>query len=55
MSAPTQITALRQRFLEIVRRHIDVNDVFSSDDEFVRDVFKRYEHGRRQPLIDPNE
>jgi len=50
------VQALRQRLLEILRRHIDPEtDVTLSDDDLVKQVMERYEYWRRQPVIDPNE
>jgi hypothetical protein len=45
----------RERFLEIMRRHIRPLDAALTDDEFVRAVFRRYDAAREAPLIDPNE
>lgn len=47
--------AQRQRFMEIMRRHVLARDVDLSDEAFVRTVFKRWELDRSAPLIDPNE
>jgi hypothetical protein len=45
----------RDRFLRIMARHVRAEDSGLSDDAFFRAVTKRYEAGRTQPLIDPNE
>jgi len=34
--------SLRQRFLELMRRHIEDADTLKTDDEFVRAVVNRY-------------
>ena len=49
------MTPAQTRFHEIMRRHIERDDVHLSGDEMVRAVMRRYERARQQPLIDPNE
>jgi hypothetical protein len=46
---------LRERLLDILRRHIRLDDSQVSDDDFVRRVMRRYEAARGDYLIDPNE
>ena len=53
LDAPT--LALRQRLLEILKRHLRAEDAVLSDDAFIRQVMARYHKEREQPLIDPNE
>jgi hypothetical protein len=45
----------RARLLDVLRRHVRVEDIALSDDDFVRTVFKRYAVEREWPLLDPNE
>lgn len=54
-SAHVPMTAAQLRFLEIMRRHVETDDVHLSDDELVRAVMRRYEKARQDYLIDPNE
>ena len=46
---------LRTKLIRILGRHIRDADVVLTDDEFVRQVFIRYEIERARPLIDVNE
>jgi len=50
-----QLFDQRQRYTEIMRRHVHADDEGKSDIDFVRDVYARYAHWREVPLIDPNE
>lgn len=45
----------QKRFFEIMRRHVDPDDVHLSDDAIVRAVMERYEAARRQYIIGPSE
>jgi hypothetical protein len=45
----------RQRLDKIIGRHVRDEDDALTDDAFVRAVMARYEAGRRDLLIDPNE
>jgi hypothetical protein len=45
----------RERYREIMRRHVRAEDIGRDDDNFVDAVYARYAHERGVPLIDPNE
>jgi hypothetical protein len=45
----------RERYREIMRRHVRAEDAGRDDDNFVDSVYARYAHERGVPLIDPNE
>jgi hypothetical protein len=51
----SDIFVQRQRFNEIMRRHVRADDANLSDDELARTVLNRYLKDRGLPLIDPNE
>ncbi len=46
---------LKLRLHRILDRFIDLTDLLKTDDEFIHAVLARYEHHRKQPLIDPAE
>ena len=45
----------RKRLAEILRRHVEADDVSLSDDALVRAVMARYEKARQSYLVDPAE
>ena len=45
----------RERYREIMRRHVRGEDESLNDTDFVDQVYKRYAYERQVPLIDPNE
>ena len=49
------MSELRDRLIRVLGRHVREEDTEKSDDDFVRELFKRYEYWRSQPLIDPAE
>lgn len=49
------MTDQQQRFYEIMRRHVRLEDDILTDEQFVRVVLSRWELDRKVPLIDPNE
>ena len=49
------ITELREKLLRILGRHIRDADVVLTEDEFVRQVYMRYEAERAYVPIDPSE
>ena len=51
----SSLSMARQRFYEIMRRHVHLEDLQLDDDLLVRTVVNRYLHDRGLPLIDPSE
>ena len=49
------MTDLQGKLLRILKRHIRDADVVLTEDEFVRQVYMRYEAERAYVPIDPNE
>jgi len=45
----------RERYREIMRRHVHGEDQSLKDQAFIDQVYRRYAHWREVPLIDPNE
>jgi hypothetical protein len=43
------------RLTALLRRHVRAEDGVGSDDNLVRVVMARYEHERKQPIVDVNE
>lgn len=45
----------RERYREIMRRHVHGEDASLTDSAFIDQVYRRYAHWREVPIIDPNE
>lgn len=45
----------RERYREIMRRHVSAEDSSLTDTDFVHQVYRRYARWREVPLIDPSE
>ena len=45
----------RERYREVMRRHVHAEDASLTDKAFVDQVYKRYAYWREVPIIDPNE
>jgi hypothetical protein len=46
---------LIERMVEILRRHISLEDTQLDDAQFIENIYKRHKKALELPLIDPNE
>ena len=50
-----KVTFIRDRYKEIMRRHVLIDFQHHTDDDLVEAVYKEYRKWRESVLVDPNE